>query len=73
VSSRIGGRDLSVTLTGRNLLLWTKYQGVDPEVIYVGNGGQVGSDYVNENFVESIDAFGLPLPRRYGISVRIGY
>jgi len=70
VASRIGGRDLSVTLTGRNLLLWTKYQGVDPEVTYTGLGGQVGTD---ENFVESIDAFGFPLPRRYGLSVRIGY
>ncbi|HJQ21116.1 MAG TPA: SusC/RagA family TonB-linked outer membrane protein [Gemmatimonadaceae bacterium] len=75
VASRIGGRDVSFTLTGRNLFLWTKYQGVDPEVSYVGGGGQVGSDgsYVNENFVESIDAFGFPLPRRIGLSVRIGY
>ena len=70
VASRIGGRDLSVSLTGRNLLLWTKYQGVDPEVSYVGGGGQSG---VDENFVESIDAFGFPLPRRFGLSVRIGY
>lgn len=70
IMSRFGGRDLSISLTGRNLLLWTKYQGVDPEVSYVGNGGQSG---VDANFVESIDAFGFPLPRRFGLSVRFGF
>ena len=70
VANRIGGRDLSLTFTGRNLMLWTKYQGVDPEVSYIGQGGSSG---VDENFVESIDAFGFPLPRRFGLSVRIGY
>jgi hypothetical protein len=70
VSNRIGGRDLSLTMTGRNLFLWTKYQGVDPEVSYTGQGGQSG---VDENFVESIDAFGFPLPRRIGLSVRVSY
>jgi TonB-dependent starch-binding outer membrane protein SusC len=68
--SRFGGRDMAVTLTGRNLLLWTKYQGVDPEVGYVGAGGQTG---VDENFVEAVDGFGLPIPRRFGLSVRLGF
>ena len=70
LTTRFGGRDMSVSLTGRNLLLWTKYQGVDPEVSYTGGGGQTG---VDENFVESIDAFGFPLARRFGISVRLGF
>ncbi len=70
LTNRFGGRDMSLTLTGRNLFLWTKYQGVDPEVTYTGGGGQSG---VDENFVESIDAFGFPLPRRFGLSVRIGF
>ena len=69
-TSRFGGRDMAISLTGRNLMLWTKYQGVDPEVSYVGGNGQTG---VDENFVESIDAFGFPLPRRFGISVRLGF
>lgn len=69
-SQRFGGRDMAISFTGRNLMLWTKYQGVDPEVSYVGAGGQGG---VDENFVESIDGFGLPLPRRFGISVRLGF
>ncbi len=70
MTQRFGGRDMSISLTGRNLYLWTKYQGVDPEVSYVGNGGQSGTD---ENFVESIDAFGFPLPRRIGLSLRLGF
>lgn len=70
LAARLGARNLSFTVTGRNLVLWTKYQGVDPEVTYTGQGGQGG---VDENFVESIDAFGFPLARRIGISVRLGY
>ena len=70
IASKLGARNMAVTLTGRNLFLWTKYQGVDPEVTYTGQGGQGG---VDENFVESIDAFGFPIPRRIGISVRLGY
>ena len=70
LTSRFGGREMSVSLTGRNLFLWTKYQGVDPEVSYVGLGGQSGTD---ANFVDSIDGFGLPIPRRIGLSVRLGF
>jgi len=36
---KIGASTLSFTLTGRNLHTWTKYKGVDPEVI---NGLDVG-------------------------------
>jgi TonB-linked SusC/RagA family outer membrane protein len=70
IAAKLGARDMAITLSGRNLALWTKYQGVDPEVAYVGNGGQGG---VDANFVESIDAFGFPIPRRIGLSVRLGY
>ena len=70
LAARIGGRDLAISMTGRNLFLWTKYQGVDPEVAYTGGGGQSGTD---ENFVESIDAFGFPIPRRIGLSIRLGF
>jgi hypothetical protein len=70
MAAKLGARSMAITVNGRNLRLWTKYQGVDPEVAYVGQGGQTG---VDENFVESIDGFGLPLPRRIGFSVRLGY
>jgi TonB-linked SusC/RagA family outer membrane protein len=70
IAGKVGARTMAFTLNGRNLWLHTKYQGVDPEVAYVGQGGQSG---VDENFVESIDGFGLPLPRRIGFSVRLGF
>lgn len=31
-ASRFGGRDLAIVLAGRNLALWTKYRGLDPEI-----------------------------------------
>jgi len=75
-AGKMGARSLAFTVSGRNLVLWTKYQGVDPEVAYVGQGGQLvqgATTQVDENFVESIDGFGLPLPRRIGFSIRLGY
>ena len=50
-------------------MLWTKYQGVDPEVT---NFGRAGAG-IDNNFQDSVDAFGLPVARRFGISVRLGY
>jgi TonB-linked SusC/RagA family outer membrane protein len=35
-ASRIGARDLSFTISGRNLVTWTSYKGVDPEVNTTG-------------------------------------
>ena len=34
VSGRLGFRSSSVTLAARNLALWTKYRGADPEIVY---------------------------------------
>ena len=67
---RMKARDLSVTLTGRNLLLWTQYPGADPEINYFGRtiGGGIDS-----NFGDTIDAFGVPLQKRFGLSVRLGF
>ena len=70
LASRLRARDLAISLTGRNLMLWTKYRGVDPEV---GNGGRATGNNPDNFFQENVDAFGLPVPRRIGISVRVGY
>jgi hypothetical protein len=51
-------------------MLWTKYRGVDPEV---GNGGRATGNNPDNFFQENVDAFGLPVPRRIGISVRVGF
>jgi hypothetical protein len=52
----------SVSLMGRNLKLWTKYRGADPEV----NTSSLGGDNV-------ADAGGIPQPRSWTVRVNLGY
>ena len=68
--AEIRARDLSITLSGRNLALWTKYISTDPEVNAIGRTLGGGRD---SNYLDSVDAFNLPIPRRVGLSVRLGY
>ena len=70
LANMLRAREASITLSGRNLFLWTKYKGVDPEV--TNTGRQTGND-PNNFFQENVDAFGLPIARRIGLSVRLGY
>jgi outer membrane receptor protein involved in Fe transport len=70
-----GARDLTLTLTARNLALWTKYGGADPEINLFGRNAGINPDVltVAPTFATSLDAFGLPLARRYTFSVRMGF
>lgn len=70
LARRFGASSLAVTLSGRNLALWTNYSGSDPEISYAGRqpGGSVES-----NFNDSNDSFGMPVPRRYGLRINLGY
>lgn len=70
IAARAGASDMQVTLAARNFKLWTKYPGVDPEVNQVGRTTGGGTD---NNFAESIDAFGYPIPRTLSITFRLGY
>lgn len=48
LGARIGMKNLRLTATGRNLLLFTPYTGIDPEVSMAGNrggSGTIGVDY----------------------------
>jgi TonB-linked SusC/RagA family outer membrane protein len=74
-AARVGARDLSVTFSGRNLMLWTKYSGVDPELNYQSRTGAPfdNQNAVDNNFGDAIDAFAFPIPRRFSLSVRLGY
>jgi TonB-linked SusC/RagA family outer membrane protein len=60
--SFIGMQSATLSLTGRNLALWTKYSGVDPEVSSFGNGNAQGIDY-----------FSNPATKSYVISLRFDY
>jgi len=69
LASKLGARTLSVTGAGRNLLLWTKYPGVDPEV----NAIDRSASTLDQNFLASTEAFGVPIPRRFSFSVNFGF
>lgn len=70
LSSRIGARSMALNVAGRNLAIWTKYPGLDPEMNQVSRGQGGG---LEQNFGDGTSAFGLPLPRRVSFSVRVGF
>lgn len=70
MAARLGAKDLALTLSGRNLFLWTPYTGTDPEVNAIGRGEGGGRD---GNFLDAVDAFGYPLARRFALQVRLGF
>lgn len=79
VASRLSARSLAITLAGRNLLLFSRYPGLDPEINAIGRGSSANptqvsslSASIDQNFLDSIDAFGLPVARRFAITVNWG-
>jgi hypothetical protein len=66
---------MTLTLTARNLALWTKYSGADPEINLHGRTAGLTPDFLTESqtFATSLDAFGLPLARRYSFAIRMGF
>ena len=71
---KLGLRYVSLTLSGRNLALWSPYSAIDPELNEYGRGG-ANADLggIDQNFGQAIDAFGFALPRRYTFAVRVGF
>ena len=53
----------TIMLAGHNLRIWTKYGGADPELNFNG-----GSSTFNRN-----DSWTVPTPRRYTISLALGF
>jgi hypothetical protein len=70
LAAKLGAKDLALTLSGRNLFLWTPYEGTDPEVNAIGRTAGGGRD---NNFLDAVDAFGYPLARRVALQVRLGF
>jgi hypothetical protein len=71
-----GVGDWSVGLIGRNLLTFTNYSGLDPEVGCgttlaggCGGGGSATQGAGNSAFINQVDAFGFPTLRTYTISL----
>ena len=57
-----GAQSMSIVLSGRNLALWSDYEGVDPEV----------NSYGGRNFVR-IDAYAAPMLRRYTAAINLQF
>ncbi len=61
-TNKLGMGDISVSLNGRNLLLFTEYPGIDPETNLTGASNGIGLDYFN-----------MPNTRSYGGTLRISF
>ncbi|HEU0054416.1 MAG TPA: TonB-dependent receptor, partial [Longimicrobium sp.] len=59
---RTGASSAALTVSGRNLALWTDYSGIDPEV----------NSYGNRSFVRT-DAYAAPMNRRVAVSLNLTY
>ena len=66
----MGFRSVSLTLTGRNLGLWTKTDGIDPERQYMDN--QVTSGYNASAIYESYGVPTAPITRYWIARVNLG-
>ena len=70
---RLFHEGVDLTISGRNVWVWTKYSGYDPEVTAFGtNGGGLGS--VQTTAADrGIDFGAYPIPRVWSISARFTY
>lgn len=68
----LGLDNATLTFGGRNVKLWMfgDYRGIDPEINPSANCTGGG---VNCNFLTGTEAFGVPIPRRFALSARIGF
>lgn len=70
LAGKLGFRNASMTVAGRNIFMWTKYPGLDPESNENGRGS-VGT--LADNFQNATDGFGLPIPRRISIALNLNF
>ncbi|WP_316799265.1 SusC/RagA family TonB-linked outer membrane protein [Pedobacter frigidisoli] len=56
-------RDLTVTLSGRNLISWDNYKGYDPEL---NSGGQ-------STILRNIDFGSVPIPRTFSLGLQVKF
>ena len=72
----LGFRHASIAVAGKNIALFTKYSGVDPEISNYGRGGTGGLDDPDNlrdiNFGQGIAAFGWPIPRQVVFTLKLG-
>jgi hypothetical protein len=55
----------TLTAGARNLMLWTKYDGIDPQNNVISDSG--------DSFVQGIDGWRPGIPRRFNFGIRVGF
>ena len=55
----------TLTAGARNLMLWTKYEGIDPQNNVISDSGS--------SFVQGIDGWRPGIPRRFNFGIRVGF
>ncbi|WP_083902114.1 SusC/RagA family TonB-linked outer membrane protein [Balneola vulgaris] len=68
---KLGVKSASITATGNNLALWSKYSGVDP--LATGEASRGGGASLRENFGGGMDTYGTPLLRSYSLTLKFGF
>ncbi len=66
----------SITFSGRNIGLWTRFPSSDPEMAEQGLRSDNFTSTTNpldNNFRSGITAWGFPIPHEYTMSVRVGF
>ena len=65
VLGRMPGRvhNARLTLSGRNLVTWTNYSGLDPEV----------SNFGNQQIARSVDVAPFPPSRSFWLTINLGF
>jgi TonB-dependent SusC/RagA subfamily outer membrane receptor len=73
VVRRVFKDGIDVTVSGRNVFVWTRYSGYDPEINLFGtNAGGLGSGQTTAAD-RGFDFGGYPIPRTWSISARFTY
>jgi hypothetical protein len=64
-------KNLTLTLTGRNLATWSDYKGLDPEATsaLTNQGGTIG----RFGSLTGVDYYGAPNLKSYQLSLNIGF
>jgi len=71
ITSRTRMQSASIVLSGHNLAMWTKYSGLDPEVNGYGSNVLRGSGNTSQ-FVR-VDAYSMPMTKRYTLQLNVTY
>ncbi|MEQ8425271.1 MAG: hypothetical protein RIA63_11215, partial [Cyclobacteriaceae bacterium] len=74
VTDKLGLTNASFTAAGKNLALFTKYSGVDPEINVLGRGGDGNNNSTtDQNFGQGIEAFGWAIPTTFIFTLKVGF